>query len=961
MGISYQFGLQRERDIEMEAEPKQTVLQRVPIEQLREDVHFLGNVLGEVLREQHGQALLDLIEDIRLRAIWQRTTTATVSLQPLADSVSELQQEEMFAVARAFSLYFYLINAAEEQHRMRRMRENERKGYPKPRYESIAAAVAHLKSEGVAPAELAPILALLSLRPVFTRHPTEVRRRTLLVFLDMLRACLAERQGKRQDVSIEQRTSEKIHEIVTILAQTDITPWERPTVLGEVDDGLYYFDHVLLDVIPALYHELEDALQQYSEEHTFTLPRFLTFGSWMGGDRDGNPFVTPAVTEETLRMHRSLILDRYTRDLDELWRVLSPSVHYASASRELLDSIARDRESLPGAGVGAKTDIIEPYRAKIVMMQKRLARTRRRYAGGGAAASGAYHEPDALLDDLLLIQESLVENGGARIARGLLRDVIRRVQVFGFHLVDLDVREHSGVHEATLDAYLAAGDITPRYSGLDEAEKVELLIRLIGQPATIGFQELSVGDTSRQAFQTLVSVARMQAEVGVAACNTYIISFTESVSDLLEVALLAKEAGLWQVDAQGQVSESRLKIVPLLETIGDLRGGYDLIHALLSIPLFRSHVACWQDRFEVMLGYSDSNKDGGFLTSTWELYCAQRQVVAACRAHNVIVQLFHGRGGALGRGGGPTNRAIMAQPPDSLAGGMKLTEQGEVIFSRYGRQAVAHRNLEQVIHAMLLARLSPSVLESRASLEPDWEGTMATLSQTAFRAYRSLIYETPELRTYYQQATPIEHISRMNVGSRPASRKGGDRVEDLRAIPWVFAWTQSRHNLPGWYGVGSALQAFIEANEGNLERLRAMYTRWVFFRSLIDNAQLSIGTADMSVARLYAGLVSDDAIRDKIYTAIAEEYQRTRDALLQITAQEQLLDSSPVLQRSILLRNPYVDPLHSLQVRMIKEWRTDFADAAETPLDELTPEARRMLEGIFQTINGIAAGVQSTG
>lgn len=945
----------------MDFEQKQTGLRRVPIEQLREDVHFLGSVLGEVLREQHGQALLDLVEDIRLRAIWQRTTTAAVSLQPLAESVRSLKPDEMFNVARAFSLYFYLINAAEEQHRLRRMRESEREAHPQPRYESIAAATAHLQREGVTPAELAPILSLLSIRPVFTRHPTEVRRRSLLVFLEMLRACLAEREGKRLDVSIEQRTDEKVHEIVTTLAQTDITPWERPTVLGEVDDGLYYFDHVLLDVIPSLYHEMEDALRQFAEEYSFTLPRFLTFGSWMGGDRDGNPFVTPAVTEETLRMHRSLILDRYSRDLDELWRVLSPSLRYASVSQGLLDSIVRDRASLPGSGVGAKTDSTEPYRAKIVMMQKRLARTRRRYAGGGAAASGAYQDPDALLADLLLIQESLVQNGGERIARGLLRDVIRRVQVFGFHLVDLDVREHSGVHEATLEEYLAAAGIAPRYGDLDEAERVALLARLIGDPATVGFQELTVSPAARQAFQTFVSIARMQTEVGVAACNTYIISFTENASDVLEVALLAKEAGLWQVDAQGQVSESRLKIVPLLETIGDLRGGYDLIHALLAIPVFRSHVACWDDRFEVMLGYSDSNKDGGFLTATWELYCAQRQVVAASRAHNVIVQLFHGRGGALGRGGGPTNRAIMAQPPDSLAGGMKLTEQGEVIFSRYGRRAVAHRNLEQVIHAMLLARLSPSVLESRASLEPDWESTMATLSQTAFRAYRSLIYETPALRTYYQQATPIEHISRMNVGSRPSSRKGGDRVEDLRAIPWVFAWTQSRHNLPGWYGVGSALQTFIAADAGNVGRLRAMYQRWMFFRSLIDNAQLSIGTADMSVARLYAGLVADDEVREKVYATIVEEYERTRNALLQITAQEQLLDSSPVLQRSILLRNPYVDPLHCLQVRMMQEWRAEFSEASETPLDELPAEARRMMEGIFQTINGIAAGVQSTG
>jgi phosphoenolpyruvate carboxylase len=947
--------------IPVDTEPRETGLRRVPIERLRNDVHFLGNVLGEVLREQHGQALLDLVEDIRLRAIWQRTTTATVALDPLAESLAALQQDEMFAVARAFSLYFYLINAAEEQHRLRRMRESERTHHPDPRYESIAAAIAKLRSEGVTPAELAPILALLSIRPVFTRHPTEVRRRSLLVFLEMLRACLAEREGMRQDVSIEQRTTDKIHEIVATLAQTDITPWDRPTVLGEVDDGLYYFDHVLLDVIPKLYHELDDALRQHYTDHTFQMPRFLTFGSWMGGDRDGNPFVTPAVTEETLRMHRSLILDRYNRDLADLWRVLSPSVRYATVSQELLDSIAKDRASLPGAGVGAKADITEPYRTKIVMMQKRLARTRRRYAGGSAAASGAYHEPGDLLDDLLLMQDSLVKNGGERVARGQLRDVIRRVQVFGFHLVDLDVREHSAVHAAALDEFLAAANITPEFRCLAESDKVALLTRLLSDEKNVGFQDLSVSAAAQQAFHTLTSIAGMQAEVGVAACNTYIISFTESVSDVLEVALLAKEAGLWQVDDSGRVCESRLKIVPLLETIEDLHGGSALIDALLFNPVYRSHVACWDDRFEVMLGYSDSNKDGGFLTATWELYCAQRQVVAASRAHGVIVQLFHGRGGALGRGGGPTNRAIMAQPPDSLAGGMKLTEQGEVIFSRYGRQAVAHRNLEQVVHAMLLARLSPSVLESRASLEPEWESTMNVLAQTALRAYRTLIYETPELRTYYQQATPIEHISRMNVGSRPSSRKGGDRVEDLRAIPWVFAWTQSRHNLPGWFGVGSALQAFIAEGEDNLERLQVMYRRWVFFRSLIDNAQLSIGTADMSVARLYAEMVEDANVREKVYTAISEEYERTQDALLQITAQGQLLDSSPVLQRSILLRNPYVDPLHCLQVRMMKEWRASFAGQKEASLEELTPEARRLLEGIFQTINGIAAGVQSTG
>ncbi len=942
-------------------EQQPTGLRRVPIEQLREDVHFLGRVLGNVLREQHGEALLELVEEIRSQAIWQRTTTATVSLQPLADSVAGLRQEDMQRVARAFSLYFYLINAAEEQHRLRRMRESERENYPGPRNQSIAAAIAQLKSEGVTPAELTPILALLSLRPVFTRHPTEVRRRTLLVFLEMLRACLADREGKRRDVSLELRTNEKIHEIVTILAQTDITPWERPTVLGEVDDGLYYFDHVLLDVIPRLYHELEDALAGFAEDHTFALPRFLTFGSWMGGDRDGNPFVTPSVTEETLRMHRSLILDRYTRDLDELWRVLSPSVGYATVSQELLDSIASDRASLPGSGVGTRADLAEPYRAKIFMMQKRLARTRRRYAGGGAVAAGAYNDPESCLADMSVIRRGMVQNGGARISRGLLRDVIRRVQVFGFHLVDLDVREHSGVHAAALDELLAAAGITPKYSDLDEAAKVALLTRLIAAPAAIGFVGLPVSDPARQAFQTLESVARMQVEVGVAACNTYIISFTESVSDVLEVALLAKEAGLWQVDDRGRVRQSRLKIVPLLETIDDLRGGFDLIQALLSNEVFRSHVACWDDRFEVMLGYSDSNKDGGFLTATWELYCAQRQVVAASRAHGTIVQLFHGRGGALGRGGGPTNRAIMAQPPDSLAGGMKLTEQGEVIFSRYGRQPVAHRNLEQVVHAMLLARLSPSVLESRASLEPDWETTMETLAQTALRVYRALVYETPELRTYYQEATPIQHISRMNVGSRPASRKGGDRVEDLRAIPWVFAWTQSRHNLPGWYGVGSALQAFIVDHDSNLARLRTMYRRWVFFRSLIDNAQLSIGTADMSVARLYAGLVADDRVRDTVYGAIATEYERTRDALMQITGQDLLLDSSPVLQRSILLRNPYVDPLHCLQVRLMQEWRERYADQADTPLDELPAPARRTLEGIFQTINGIAAGVQTTG
>ena len=636
---------------------------------------------------------------------------------------------------------------------------------------------------------------------------------------------------------------------------------------------------------------------------------------------------------------------------DDLWPAL--------LKRELGDRIAVkfqppgggarvEREVLEGRTLVARNPV-EPYRQKLALIGERLRRTL-------AGAPEGYADPAELVADLTTMRRSLLDHCGRRIADAALADLIWRVRVFGFHLAEMDIRQHSSVHTQALTEIMARMGVVADYASLPEEDRIRLLRQEILNPRPLLPAEPIFSPATNELIATLRTVAQLQREVGLAACHTYIISMTRAASDVLAVQLLAKETGLLQVRPDGSM-ESRLQIVPLFEEIAELEQCPAILERLLAEPVYRANVRAWGDAQEVMLGYSDSNKDGGYLAANWALYRAQIGLSEVCRRAGVDLTLFHGRGGAIGRGGGPTERAIMAQPPGSLEGRLKFTEQGEVIFARYANPGIAHRHLEQVTNAVLRASLSPTVRTAAAARQPAWVAVMTDMAAVALRAYRQLVYETPEFLSYFLQATPIAEIGQHLIASRPITRGRLDRITDIRAIPWVFAWTQSRHNLPGWYGLGRALARAAETQPDGLELLREMYRSWPFFRSIIDNAQISLGTADLEIAALYADLVQDPAVRTRIFSTIAEEFHRTTRMVLAVTGQERLLDRSPILQRSISLRNPYVDPMSHIQVELLRRLRTTPPEVFRQQ-----PDLReRLLFVILHTINGIAAGLQTTG
>ena len=777
--------------------------------------------------------------------------------------------------------------------------------------------------------------------------------------------------------------------VVTLLWQTDDIRATRPTPLLEVGNILYYFENSIYGMVPRLYRDLEGALLRYYPGEPFMLPTFLRFNNWTGADRDGNPYVTAQVTAQTARWQKGLILRLYSQSLTRLAVWLSNSSQRARVSPELYDSLNADRRRMPQLAIGIEQHSLhEAYRQKLAYMQERLRLTMAHNQARATAAAAAekqglppsqaglgladdererqalYHAPAELLADLAVIENSLRDNKGDRIADGPLTDLMIQVQVFGFHLAGLEVRQHSGRHAAALTEIFARLGICPDYKALDEDEKFALLEREINSPRPLLPPRLDFSPETNEIIETFRVMARMQEEVSPEVSENYVISFTHRATDVMAVLLLAKEAGLMRRDESDGTVESRLHIVPLFESVEDLQESPRLMSRLYATPAYRDSLASFNDLQEIMIGYSDSNKDGGFLTSNWELYKGQQGLAEMSREAGIDLRLFHGRGGAIGRGGGPANRAIMAQPPGTLNGRVKLTEQGEIIFARYANPAIAHRHLEQVTSAVFLASLSPKVRASRGGVEEAQAVVMERLSSRALTVYRGLVYENPNFREYFLQASPINEIGRLKMASRPVSRGVGNSITDLRAIPWVFSWTQNRHYLPGWYGTGTALHEFLYPDDAeqpqpvNLAALQNMYRSWPFFHTLLDNAQRSLGCADMNIARLYSTLVTNEGVRHEIFGLIHEEYEYTVGAILAITGQTAILDGLPVLQRSIRLRNPYVDPISFVQVGLLQRQRTECGPAV---IDEDRDRCDQMLEVILHSINGIAAGVQTTG
>jgi phosphoenolpyruvate carboxylase len=914
------------------------------MESLARDVSFLGRVLGNVLREQGGDALFDAVEGLRQDCRQMRHHPSVEASDRIRSMVDGLALPQALDVARAFTMYFHLINMAEENHRLRRIAEREKSDDPAPRYESIGAAIHVLHAAGIPEDAVRVLLEGLSVRPVFTAHPTEARRMTLLRQLRRIAALVDSLADTTVSPSIRRQEVEILYAEVTALWQTNELRIRQQTVLDEVRNGLYYFQESIFDVTARIYRDLHDALEETYPALAGKSYPFLTYGSWIGGDRDGNPNVTAELTEKTLRLHKATALAKYVRAIEVLRDHLTTSstlVGVSPAVESWIRNNDRDLETSELAEAEPRSD--EPYRQMLGLILQRLQATRSADDVREAIIEDPtrYGSPLQLIADLEVMFESLCANGGERIAHRKLRDLICQVNVFGFHLARLDIRQHRDVHLQALDEILHRTGIVEKFSALDEDEKLRVLQRApVHRLSDDDVRCLS--EPVRETLDVFAVIERAQRAMGPEAVDSYIVSFTQGGSDLLAVLCLASTAGLCESDG----TSPTLQVVPLFETEDDLKAAPRIMEQLWTHDLYRRQLHAWNMRQEIMLGYSDSDKDAGYVTSNWALYRAQQTLTELAAKHGVHITFFHGRGGAIGRGGGPLHRAILGQPVGTVQGRLKVTEQGEVLFTRYANPGIAHRHLEQVVSSVIL---SSSPLAARPQDAAEWEAVAATLSATASGEYRRLVSGEGFL-PFFEEGTPLRSIMRLRIASRPAKRRTGSlKLEDLRAIPWVFSWTQARYGVPGWYGLGSALQVAID--DGQLPVLRRMYADWPYFRWLVDAAQISLGKADLGIASEYARLVPDQRTRETYSRLLEEELRRTTTTMNLVLGQERLLDSWSVLQRSIELRNPYVDPMSHLQVRAIREVRTEVNDDRAALLRSI----------IDRSVTGIAAGLQNTG
>lgn len=912
---------------------------------LRRDVRFLGHILGEVLVHQGGNDLLDVVEKIREMSKSLRAHYVIEIYDEFKTTISSLDPEIRHQVIRAFAIYFQLVNIAEQNHRIRRKRDYERSSGESVQPGSIESIVQELRNNYVPFEEVQEILKAISLELVMTAHPTEAMRRAVLD----INLRISEDMMKLDNPMLTSREREQLREKllgeVLNLWQTDELRDRKPTVIDEVRNGLYYFDETLFDVLPEIYHELERCLNKYYPQDTWHVPSFLKFGSWIGGDRDGNPSVRANVTWETLGLHRQLALQKYEEVLKETLEHMSFSKNIVTVSDALLDSIQSDREAL-GNVQDVWRNEKEPYRIKTTYMIEKVHNT----GNPNVPTSQKYNSPDEFISDLQIIDASLRSHFADYVADKYIKKLIRQVELFGFHLAALDIRQHSKEHEAAMTEILAKMGITSDYSKLSEEKKISLLTDVLNDPRPITSTYLDYSEGTKECLDVYRTVGKAQKEFGRNCINSYLISMTQGASDLLEVVVFAKEAGLYRKESDGSVT-STLQSVPLFETIDDLHAAPGIMSTLLAIPAYRDSLDPVTQLHEIMLGYSDSNKDGGVITANWELRMALQDITEAAKKFGVKLKFFHGRGGALGRGGMPLNRSILAQPVETLGGGIKITEQGEVLSSRYSLQGIAYRSLEQATFALITAsKLSRS--PQRLSQEDKWENIMRGISEEAQTKYQDLIFRDEDFLTFFKESTPLPEIGELNIGSRPSKRKNSDRFEDLRAIPWVFSWTQTRYLLPAWYAAGTGLQSFYQGNAENLDILKEMYEDWSFFRTMIDNLQMALAKADLQIAKEYGNLVKESAIAERIFNLIREEYELTSSIILQITGQQEILDNVPVIQESIRLRNPYVDPLSYMQVELLTELRA---------LRENNEDDAILLREVLLTINGIAAGLRNTG
>ena len=911
--------------------------------QLRRDVRFLGNLLGETLIEQEGRRIFDIVEKMRFLTKEMRRDYIRDLKEELVSTIRNLSHEDLYNVTRAFTMYFKLVNIAEHNHQIRERREYKFIPDTTSSIEgSMEGVFNQLKEMGVNFDRFYELLKRMSIELVFTAHPTEVNRHIVLEKFRHISILMKELENPVLNSDEREKIDKEIRAEIASLWQTEEVPPYKISPLDEARSVLYYFKETIFDALTEMYEELENQIKRHYEVERVKLPIFLSFGSWVGGDRDGNPYVTHKVTYEVLRMQKRIALEKYIEEINHIKRQLSSSAKIVPVNPELMESVERYIELIPD-----EIDIKNPlefYRIKLEYVHKKLTDTIAINEDREVTHGYHYTSKEELLNDLYLIDKSLRENRGERLANSGLKKLIHHVELFGFHLAKLDIRQHSSLH------FMAISEITERiklinYRDMSEDERFNWLSKEIDSLRPLIPRWVTLSEETTEVLETLRWVKRFLEEISKDAIDTYIVSMTESASDVLEVLLLAKETGLYFADKNDIIS--RLNIVPLFETIEDFRRAPEIMRRLYSNPVYARHLVAKGNISEIMIGYSDSSKDGGLLCASWESYKAQRALKRVSDEFGIKQKLFHGRGGTVSRGGGPTNQAILARPPGTVDGLIKITEQGEVIYSNYSLPEIAEHNFELITSAVILASLKEQ------EIKPEWEEVMEEVSDNGRRIWRSLIYEDPDFYTYFRQATPISMIEQMYIGSRPAKRRQSERIEDLRAIPWVFSWTQNRHLLSGVYSVGSALDGFIRRNpDNNLKVLKDMYRNWGFFRSLIDNVQMTTAKADMWIALEYSFLVKPKELGKRIFQQIRNEHNLTQETILKITEQERILDNDQFLQKSIELRDPYVDSLSYIQVGLLRRLsKGDFKEGEES----------RLIENLKLSINGIAAGMKNTG
>lgn len=913
-------------------------------QQLKNIIRILGTHLGVVIREQCSVERFDQEEEIRKTAREVRTHFTPESYQRLISLTSNLPLQRAYEVVKAFTAYFQLVNLAEQKvteyqtyvgfHKSQSFGEN-----------SLEKTFQRAVTEGVPQDDIERVLACLEVTPVFTAHPTEAKRRTILSLLSRISEVITRMLtegfplGERPEILADAIMAE-----LTTWWQSEDVRSARPSVLDEVKQGLFYFEKVLFSLIPDIHRSLRAALSSaYPTADVPTNHHLLTFGSWIGGDRDGNQYVTPSLTLQTLRLQHELIIGKYLSELQRISTALSQSEKEVPISEELAESISRDRDELIGFIEQPRFDNPrELYRTKLEMMAVRL-----RLTLGEHRHKESYASAEAFKNDLLLIQASLHSNRGERIATCYIEPLITQLHVFGFHLATLDVREHSSRHRATIEEFLSIATVCDGFSLLDEAQKQHILTKELLQPRPLLPVLVSCSTESLAVLEVFRSIKEAHRLYEPRSIQQYIISMCEEPSDVLTVLVLAKEAGLIELHREEECYAS-ITVVPLFETIADLQRSKEVLQALGSNVAYQRYLNARAMTQEVMVGYSDSNKDGGYLKAHWELYKAQIAMVEQSREQGVTLRIFHGRGGTTSRGGGgPLHRAILAQPEGTVQGQLRVTEQGEMVSTNYSNETIARRHLEEMVGAVILSSVKTTINRPR----PSFLEAMERIAEEGFLAYREFVSE-PRFIEFYHQFTPIGELATLNIGSRPTKRGAAQGIEDLRAVPWVFSWTQNRCVFPTWYGVGTALASFVKSKHGSTELLREMFSSWRFFSTIIANCEMTLAKTDPLIMQRYGELVVDPGLRETFVERLLREHNLTIEMICQVTNQKDLLSTQPALKDTLFIRRHYLDPLSYLQVDLLKRYRA---------LSENDPARVALLQAIQLSINGIASGMKNTG